>query len=269
MQVRGGRIARHISQRIALARFLGFEQHHRRAFTEREAIALRIKRTRNAAGGQGVQAVEAREDQPGERIVATGEHAPGATRADHVGGPADGVGTGGAGIGNDDDRATPAELGGDAVHLPLRLIMLRTRKLGGNTSCILPRVLKVGLAQRHRPGGGADDQRIDAFHVLTPAWASASRMAMSSMRVPRSTKACLCAGNAVKQVSLGQIDHAGGLGDEPGRVKKPDRPERGAIRRQRLLIRLPANAQRRDDPGSGDGDALARRGGGTVEMGNR
>jgi hypothetical protein len=67
--------------------------------------------------------------------------------------------------------------------------------------------------------------------------------------------------NAVKPVSLGQIDHAGGLGDESARVKKPDRSEGGTIRRQRLFIRLPANAQRRDDPGSGDGDALARRGG--------
>jgi hypothetical protein len=65
----------------------------------------------------------------------------------------------------------------------------------------------------------------------------------------------------VKQVSLGQIDDASGLGDESARVKKPDRPEGGAIRRQRLLIRLPSQAQRRDDPGSGDGDALARRGG--------
>ena len=168
VQVGSGGITRSLtnSRGTALSRcVLTFQEHHTSAFAECQPIPHRIKRAGDAVRSKGAQGVETAEDQFGHRIITAGEHAPGFAGPDHRHGIADGIGSAGAGIGNDDDRPMPVILEGDGADLFLRLIVLHPQQLAGLFGRTAARMTEVFLADAHRTRRCADDDGIDALHV--------------------------------------------------------------------------------------------------------
>ena len=85
-----------------------FDDDEGGGFAEEEAVAVEVEGAA-AVGAGGLEAVEADEDEFGERLEAAGEDAFGGADGDEVGGVADGVGTAGAGIGVNGGVAGEAE----------------------------------------------------------------------------------------------------------------------------------------------------------------
>ncbi len=136
----------------------GFQNHHGSAFTEGESVAMGVERAGDAGDGEGLEGIETREDELAEGIVSARECEGALTAAEGVKGVADGVGSGGAGVGNDLGVGVEAEGFEGGADLTLDLVVFDTLELarapdgGGGGG------FEELLAEGHGAGGGADDE---------------------------------------------------------------------------------------------------------------
>lgn len=125
------------------------------AFAQGEAVAVGGEGS-GEGGGEGLEGIEAGENELGEGVVTAGEGAAGAAVFDEVEGMADGVGAGGAGVGNDLDRTVDLESVGKEAELSGGLVELgevgeaALAPGGGDFFAV------VGLAEAHGGGAGAE-----------------------------------------------------------------------------------------------------------------
>ena len=111
-----------------LRRIQRLQREHRRAFAEREAIAIRIERPANRRR-QRLQRIEPAKNHLADAIVTAGEHALRLSAPDQIPRMADRIRARSARIRDDRDRPAEPERIHHIQRLPLRLVILHARGL--------------------------------------------------------------------------------------------------------------------------------------------
>lgn len=165
---------------------------------------------------------------------------------------ADGIGTGGAGVRDDAGWAMDFQMPRHFGELALGLIGLDEGELLMATGCWQQSVFVILLADRHRGGGSADDER----HFSAIQIGGLESLQRGENREPGAAIHALPGtfrdrGN---RRIFRQIDLTGGADALAGDVEKRDRLKRGFSGAEAVEIFRPIHPERRHDPAARDHD---------------
>ena len=135
-----------------------FQREHRRTFTQRESVAVRVERT-TPRRRQGLKRIETREDQLTERVVTARQHPLGVAVANQIEGVTDGVRTRRAGVGDESKRPAKAKCRRKIDPLLLHLILRDARRLPSLARWFADGLAVIGFPGVHATTRRAEDDR--------------------------------------------------------------------------------------------------------------
>lgn len=258
MQVGGGTGAGNFGEHRGAPRpgvVEAFQNDQAGTFPQRKAIAVGIKGPGHR-GAEGLQGIEAGENQLAEGIVTSAQHGGRIAAPDQTGGMGDRIGSRGTGIGNNREGSVDSE--SPLHHGGLLLGLVKNGPGGlaprGWRSCLGLTV--KGFPERHASGGGAEH---DGKFCQSKAGGREGFPGGVKQEMGAALHPCEVAGARAGR-RHGKLDFTGGGDALAGDIEQGDRPQGDLAGPEGVRIHLPAGPVGGYNAGPGGHHALRRAG---------